>query len=1095
MLLTAVVAAAGCVQALADIAYTATGTNISENAATLSLDGSAPATTISGNGVNLSNEAFSEVVEISGGATGNNSITTNVTNGGYGGRVIFSNNTPNSGITQLLINGGIEANFGNDNVATCTTLNVKFDNASFYGDASGFGFNIEVGSGGVRVNGGSGTDNIFRGSLTGAGNIVFYAGKSQQFTGDVSGFTGTWTTASSDKLTTLTFGIVGNNATACAGGEINGNIGTQSMYEKLVQFSYTGDYSINGKIYSQAVTVKKGNATFTNNASINRLTVDAGAKVVIDNTITTTGAIANSGTISTSETGVIVIDTAEFQNLGTIVGYSDTTTGNGYATYDTITVVNNTGEGTISGSLNVNVGGTINTTSTGVLSNITDESMYWVNTATVDANEINSSRYALNGGELEILEGKAIISKISDLTADTTGSSIKLGSDTAEAYLDFLLPSGTSKLSVTGNGKLSIGFTPTPTTGHGQTLNLGSDFNGTLSIREGFMMLNTFTVGTGATFELIGGEHWSDGTRTISNNIKLAATTEHGYVFRNQGTTNLTGQVTGTYLSVGKGYGDNGTLVLSNAANNIESVIVGNGRLKLTADAVFGKISTIGNANNRGLELGANVTMTLGNDTAATESSISLLVAGENSKVQLGSKATLNAIGAVTGSVTLAGTGTYNLGAVAKNAALTSLTANNSPVKLADGWSGTVKLSGGEHQIGASQLNKCVKDINFNNLGHSGSTVEIASNGLYGYFVGEDKTFNPNIKLTGDLYIQNGSGGKNYTFAGQISGDGSMKITRTTGGTNDLNFTGDIQLWKGELNQSGDKTTNISLSESATKVNAAIKNTGSGALNLTVNNSGKTTTFSKEVKVSSLNITAGSTMTVTAAETTEGENPTSTSKLSVGGDITFGQGAQLNVTGSITLDAASIKLAEGYTFSSAEAVTLVQVTNGNLTLNNVGSWTGSSTYEFDGSRYTTSLSAGNGLLQIVFNQEIIDQNLSLVVDSASLSGTVLTLNIDADLTDVSAVDLSLSVQALADIMGLSGEVSLALQAKDGLFTTVETDGATLISNVSFYGTYTGEKNEAGEATGMYRVEYIPEPATATLSLLALCGLAARRRRR
>jgi hypothetical protein len=45
------------------------------------------------------------------------------------------------------------------------------------------------------------------------------------------------------------------------------------------------------------------------------------------------------------------------------------------------------------------------------------------------------------------------------------------------------------------------------------------------------------------------------------------------------------------------------------------------------------------------------------------------------------------------------------------------------------------------------------------------------------------------------------------------------------------------------------------------------------------------------------------------------------------------------------------------------------------------------------------------------------------------------------------------------------------------------------------GAYVGEKNEAGEATGMYRVEYIPEPTTATLSLLALCGLAARRRRR
>ena len=73
------------------------------------------------------------------------------------------------------------------------------------------------------------------------------------------------------------------------------------------------------------------------------------------------------------------------------------------------------------------------------------------------------------------------------------------------------------------------------------------------------------------------------------------------------------------------------------------------------------------------------------------------------------------------------------------------------------------------------------------------------------------------------------------------------------------------------------------------------------------------------------------------------------------------------------------------------------------------------------------------------------------------------------------------------IQGVSGLVDLKLVAGNGTFSSVL--GSEDFVNVSFYGTYTGEAN------GQYRVEYIPEPTTATLSLLALCGLAARRRRR
>ena len=785
-------------------------------------------------------------------------------------------------------------------------------------------------------------------------------------------------------------------------------------------------------------------------------------------------AITNSGTISTSETGAIVIDTAEFQNLGTIKGYSDSATGNGYATYDTITVVNNTGEGTISGSLNVNVGGTTYTTNTGVLSNITDKSLYWVNTATVDANEINASRYALNGGKLAITEGKVIISKISDLTADSTGSSIELDSDSSEAYLDFLLPSDTSKLSVTGDGKLSIGFTPTK--GHGQTLNLGSGFNGTLSIREGFMMLDTFTVGTGATFELIGGEHWSSGTKTISNNIKLAATTEHGYVFRNQNTTTLTGQVTGTYLSVGKGYSDNGTLVLSNAANNIESVNVGNGRLKLTENAVFGKISTIGNANNRGLELGANVTMTLGNDTAATESSISLLVAGDNSKVQLGSKATLNAIGTINGTAALVGSGTYKLGNA--SAMTTGLSVQSTE------WTGTVELNG-----------STLTDANLNDYGNAGSTVKLyGANGTFA----DNSIINTNIQLANNTDDRPGfkvtaTSDKTVTFAGKITGE-NFVVEPASGkatGVDTYKFTGDVSTWEGNFISTTD--VNLVYEGNATNIANGIA-ANAGTLNVTYGGTAATT-VSGEVSQDMfgdwsngtlrLNVTntAGVNFTNTVvAESTSLANG-ATAKFDGAsnlGALTLGSGASISGSGNLTIGALSLDL-QTYTTDYTQK-TLVSTT-GTLT------FTGDLTaYEsVTVGQYIATVSRTDNSLILSFSE--IPTVQSLEVSSAVLADGVLTLTLgtDATLTAGANVDLTLSADALASIQGVSGLVDLELVAGNGTFSSVL--GSEDFVNVSFYGTY------AGEANGQYRVEYIPEPTTATLSLLALCGLAARRRRR
>lgn len=200
------------------------------------------------------------------------------------------------------------------------------------------------------------------------------------------------------------------------------------------------------------------------------------------------------------------------------------------------------------------------------------------------------------------------------------------------------------------------------------------------------------------------------------------------------------------------------------------------------------------------------------------------------------------------------------------------------------------------------------------------------------------------------------------------------------------------------------------------------------------------------------------------------------------GTITFGSGSTLSVENAITLDANAIKLAKGISFGSAVDVQLIAATG--ITASNVETWTGGS-FDIGGKSYTTTLDNRGTGLWIVFSAA--DEASSLTVDSASLNGTVLTLTINADLAGMSSVDLVLSDSALKDIQGIVADnVSITLVDMNNVeYSTI---GEAPI-NVSFYnGAY------VGNGAGLYNVQYIPEPATATLSLLALAGLAARRRR-
>lgn len=309
-------------------------------------------------------------------------------------------------------------------------------------------------------------------------------------------------------------------------------------------------------------------------------------------------------------------------------------------------------------------------------------------------------------------------------------------------------------------------------------------------------------------------------------------------------------------------------------------------------------------------------------------------------------------------------------------------------------------------------------------------------------------------------------GSSSYSLGATVKGGGSLKVT----GTGTHTYTGSSIA--NAINVEHASGTFKFASDAAQTVSGAIAGTGklskSGAGTVTA--SGDASGFSGTMEV------AGGTMSFTKAD----------GAVDVSKGLTL-NGGTLNVTGSLTLssDTVTISNLESY-FNMATDLSVDLITAGSIT-----GWTGEAsvgTYTSDGTEYTTSVSQKDNKLVLTFAAPADEVPTSFTVDSASLTGTVLTLNIDADLTDVSSVDLKLSEAALADIKDMTGLVDLSLVFANGTYTSVAGQDNSL--TVSFYdGAYKGEAN------GQYNVAYIPEPTTATLSLLALMGLAARRRRK
>lgn len=355
--------------------------------------------------------------------------------------------------------------------------------------------------------------------------------------------------------------------------------------------------------------------------------------------------------------------------------------------------------------------------------------------------------------------------------------------------------------------------------------------------------------------------------------------------------------------------------------------------------------------------------------------------------------------------------------------------------------------------------------------------------------------------------ITGASGGDTFTYTGTISGSGNYIIRPAT--TTTTQFTGDTSGWTGNMEVASGEH-NVVYSGSTVINNSVIKTrTSAGGttpvMNLTIAHDSAAVTVNSSIEqvAGTINLTANAAQgvtfkkAVTASTTTLGAGTAASFEANANlGDLTLGAGATVTATGSLTLGSLTLDLASYTTDYTAH--TLVSTT-GELT------FTGdlSSYQNVLVGDYIATISNTNNSLLLTFTARPEEDPAFAVLSQAGYADGMLTLTVNADL-----LNYDFTEDGAIIIPGIAGDIMQEIQSltnlpEDGMvgITLLGTDGETLSATadgqIGFLGkdgmsVYYGE-NVSG--AWLYQVNFIPEPTTATLSLLALAGLAARRRRK
>ncbi|MBQ2869536.1 MAG: hypothetical protein IJE88_05870 [Akkermansia sp.] len=523
-------------------------------------------------------------------------------------------------------------------------------------------------------------------------------------------------------------------------------------------------------------------------------------------------------------------------------------------------------------------------------------------------------------------------------------------------------------------------------------------------------------------------------------------------------------------------------------------------------------------ATNGTVNLAAGTTLTLGQTgegAQATTSSLGTVVASSGGNtIHLNETATLNKItkGGGSGAITLTGSGVYDLGEVsglgdANNSIVNVVGVTTNSLKDTANWTGTVRLHG------------TTSGAMLHNLGNSNSWVEVAEEGLRGYLhTNNAGDVTPNIRLTGDLELTENSGYSSYKFTGDYAGAGAFKVSYANGTERSFEFAGNIAEWTGAFTQTATATgttSNVKFTGEAKDINTEISNTA-GTLNLEINTTDNAT-LSKNVSVSKVQVNNTVTLTgesnsITAGNVTISQKNASLSNVTVQSGSIAATSTADGAKGSIS--GALVEMQSATSFSISDMVLsnvkLSAVEGASVALTNVSA--------------TNTLLAGGGDFTLnatptveAAANDTTTGRISYTCGLGVESGSSLTLNLDV----INAVrpdqhgtyDLSITLSGFGSDFRITSEEAILgmvkFDASSWLAQALEEQGAewraeiteatenTVVAQSSVpMVTYSAG---TGENVGMLVITInglnVPEPATSTLSLLALAALAARRRRK
>ena len=486
--------------------------------------------------------------------------------------------------------------------------------------------------------------------------------------------------------------------------------------------------------------------------------------------------------------------------------------------------------------------------------------------------------------------------------------------------------------------------------------------------------------------------------------------------------------------------------------------------------------------------------------------------------------------------LTLKGEGTYILSEGANifgNFGVLSTDFNEDSTRV---WRGTVEVN----KLDETQAS----GIDFAYYGNEESTVHFK--GFKGFVSGEANahtTIAEDLKLTNvdgwNAYeIVSGYEGHVQSYTGDIKGDGDFVINAAEGMT--FEFTGSLSDWNGggELILSQGKH-DVIFTGNATQINPTVKTTAGtmnatisndkavtvggtfshaegGNLNLTVDTAAGTT-FTKSIDVSSLattepgkavfneSSTAGN---VTISSTSRGGNtaPATVSNGMVISDNRIAGGHAETATLSFTTNNNN-----EVSSASLQKVTLTSITGSRVTMADIEAsevylmGKGVDFYSIvTNSQFTVTEAAVEGgkvFNEVRFESDIFD-GMTLAND-----GATATLSVSNELdwggfaanNELSNVTIMLTGFTLEGYTSGEGWPTENLIFDTGLSNGVADSGVSALLNLDMqkYDVVTYNQKAAGLEIRMEHLPSptIPEPTTATLSLLALAALAARRRRR